>query len=191
MRVAIVALLLGLSLGCGRKEAEVDQGFDIDSYIEKANNHLATLTQAHQRTWRLGSADRWDADQETGVLTWTFSDGVTVSAPFQIVGTYNSLDGTFLWGWDHPSVVKTLRKDAQAVLDFARKHNVDFLQDRKVACSEDSAWELVALATLVCDRQGSYRGPSGTTLVFMTFGEVSIKRGSQQALPADADKPRR
>ena len=150
--------------------------FDIDTYLEKANNHLQALTMAHQGTWNMGAADRWDADQETGIITWTFPDGILVSAPFQIVGTYNSLDSTFLWGWDHPSVVEPLRKDAAAVLEFAQQHDIEFLQTRKLECDEQAAWELAALATLVCNRQGAYRGPAGTTFVFMTFGEVKIQK---------------
>ena len=152
-------------------------GFDIDAYFEEARNHLAALTQGHQDAWRIGSADRWDADQETGTICWTFPDNVIASAPFQIIGTYNSLDSTFLWAWDHPSILEPLRQDAKAVLAFANANNVEFLCDRKVECQEDAAWDLVALATLIADRQGAYRGPSGTNAAFMTFGEVKISKG--------------
>ena len=176
MRLILTVLLLAFLTGCARKEVPVKNTFDVDAYFEKANNHLAALTEGHRDVWNMGSAERWDADQETGIITWTFADGVTVQAPFQIVGTYNTKDGTLLWGWDHPSVVEALSKDATAVLEFAREHNIEFLQDRKVECSEDAAWELAAIATLVCDRQGAYRGPAGTAFVFMTFGEVQIKK---------------
>lgn len=154
------------------------ENFDIDSYMEKARNHLSALTQGHREAWNIGSADRWDADQEAGEILWTFPDGIIARAPFQIIGTYNSKDDTFLWGWDHPSVLPHLRRDAEAVLEFARRNGIDFLQDRKVVCSDGAAWDLAALATLICDRQGAYRGPSGTTAAFMTFGEVSITRRS-------------
>lgn len=175
MRIVILTLV-ALLAGCSDNQPPMETEFDIDSYLEKANNHLKALTKAHQGMWNIGAADRWDADQETGIITWTFPDGVVVSAPFQIIGTYNSSDSTFLWGWDHPSVVEPLRKDAEAVLQFAKQHSIEFLQDRKVECDEDAAWELAALATLVCDRQGAYRGPAGKTFVFMTFGEIKIQK---------------
>ena len=174
----ITTILAIFLLGCAEKEAPVETGadFDFDAYLEKANHHLEALTDGHRQLWDFGSADRWDADQETGIITWTFPDGVTVEAPFQIVGTYNSKSGTFLWGWDHPSVAEPLRKDAEAVRQFAVAHELDVLQDRKLECDLDAAWELAALATLICDRQGAYRGPAGPAFVFMTFGEVEIKR---------------
>ncbi len=152
----------------------MSQDFDFQNFLEKAKSHLAELTATHADRWGLGALDRWDADQETGTLTWSNSEGVAVRAPFQIVGTYNSLDNTFLWGWDHPSVVEPLRSDATAVLDFAKERGIDFLTSRKVKCSEAEAWEFAALATLICDRQGAYRGPSGTAFAFMTFGKVEV-----------------
>ncbi len=152
----------------------MNEPFDIDEYMEKASNHLAALNQTHQDVWGLGNADRWDADQETGILSWTFPDGTIVRADFQIVGTYNLEDGSFLWGWDHPSVELPLREDAQAVLQMGQDHDIDFLQWRKLDCSEEDVWRLVALATLLNDRQGAYRGPAGNVFVFMTFGQVQI-----------------
>ena len=47
---------------------------------------------------------------------------------------------------------------------------------RTVACTEAKAWEYTALALHLSNAQGGYRGPSGTTLVFMTFGTVSLSR---------------
>lgn len=142
---------------------------------EQANNHLAALTEAHNNAWGLGSADQWSADQETGLITWTFAHGVEATAPFQIVGTYNSQDGTFLWGWDHPSVMEPLQSDAQAVRDYANANSIERLLDQKISCSEKEAWEFAALATLINERQGAYRGPAGTTFVFMTFDEVTLE----------------
>jgi len=154
----------------------MNSDFDIDTYIEKARNHLKALTAGHTATWGLGSSERWDADQEEGIISWSFLDGVVVSAPFQIVGTYNTNDETYLWAWDNPSILDHLKIDANAVLEFAKTHNVDFLQDRKVVCDEEAAWDLAALATLICDKQGVYRGPAGSTYVFITFGEVQIRK---------------
>ena len=176
MRIVLVFLSLIFTSGCDRKEAAVPQGYDIEAQFEKAYNHLATLTQAHQDGWGLGTSDRWDVDMDAGTITWTFADGTIVTAPMQVVGTYNALDNTFLWGWDHPSVSEPLSRDAKAVLDFARKHDIDFLQNAKIECSEQDVWDYVALATLLCDRQGAYRGPADSTYLFMTFDKVSIQK---------------
>lgn len=149
---------------------------DFAKFLEKANNHLATLTAAHEATWRIGKAENWFADQGTSELKWTFEDGVVVTAPMQIIGTYNTTDQSFLWGWDHPSVVEGLGEDAAKVLAYANKNKVEHLTQRLVRCTEEEAWEFAALATLLCNRQGAYRGPAGPTMIFMTFGELKISK---------------
>jgi len=101
-----------------------------------------------------------------------------VTAPVQVVGTYSTKDGTFMWDWDHPSIPDPARIASQAVQTFGVKHGLDVLTTRKVAISEEEAWELTALANYLWKAQGAYRGPAngGTTLVYMTFGELTITK---------------
>ena len=98
------------------------------------------------------------------------------TAPAQIIGTYSTQSGTWLWGWDHPSVEPALQKDAKRVLEFGEQNEVEVLTTRKLECSEDEAWEFTALACHLCGAQGGYRGPAGPALVFMTFGKVTLSQ---------------
>jgi hypothetical protein len=50
------------------------------------------------------------------------------------------------------------------------------LTTQKLECTEDEAWEFTALACKLGNAQGGYRGPMGPTLVFMTFGKVSLSK---------------
>src|SRR5207248_2522456 len=110
-------------------------------------------------------------------------EGVSAAAPVQIVGTFTSEDSTWLWGWDHPSVVPALQEHARRVREYGEEHGISRLTTRKLACSENEAWEFAALACKLCGAQGAYRGPVGTAYVFMTFAEVTLTRstGSQCA----------
>lgn len=145
--------------------------------IEKAMNGLAAATTAHVSTWHLDEAD-WSLDQEVGDLVFTTPQGIQAVAPAQIIGTYNTQDGTWLWGWDHPSVEPSLAEDAKKVLAYGQQHGYTELTTRKLQCTEREAWELTALAFLICGANGAYRGPAGDTLVFMTFGEVQLSQAT-------------
>jgi hypothetical protein len=145
--------------------------------IEKAMNGLAAVTTAHDRTWHLGKAD-WNLDQDVGNLVFTTPQEMQAVAPAQIIGTYNTEDGTWLWAWDHPSVQPSLAKDAKKMLSYGRLHGYAKLTTRKLQISEHEAWELTALAFMICGANGAYRGPAGTALVFMTFGEVQLSRAT-------------
>jgi hypothetical protein len=140
--------------------------------LERSMEELRLKTAAHDAAWQLGEAD-WAVDQDTGLITFT-GKKVKATAPAQIIGTYNTQDGTWLWGWDHPSVVSTMAEHARRVYEYGEQHGIADLTTRKLACDEMQAWEFTALACHLCEVQGAYRGPAGTALVFMTFGEVTL-----------------
>ncbi len=94
----------------------------------------------------------------------------------QIVGTYNTKDGTWLWGWDHPSVEPPLAEHAKQVLAYGRQHGFDVLTTRKLECPEEQCWDFAALACMLCNAQGAYRGPASDARVFFTFGKVTLSK---------------
>lgn len=151
---------------------------DPDDYrqlVEQGMEELRLKTAAHDSLWRL-SESAWSVDQKTGVIVFTANDGITATCPVQIIGTYNSEDGTWLWGWDHPSVALPLQEHAKRVKAYGEQHGIEKLTARKLECEELEAWEFTALACKLCDAQGAYRGPAGTAKVFMTFGEVTLSK---------------
>jgi len=107
---------------------------------------------------------------------FTTSRALVATAPVQVVGTYSLLEGSWLWAWANPSIPEPLTKDARGAREFGLAHGLKQFTGSKVLCSEDEAWEFTALACQLADAQGAYRGPSGSTMVFMTFGDVSVQR---------------
>lgn len=142
--------------------------------VEQSMEELRLKTGAHDAGWGLGVAD-WAVDQDTGLITFT-SAKMTATAPAQIIGTFNTQDGTWLWGWDHPSVADNMAEHARLVHEYGLRRGVAVLTTRKLECGEAEAWEFTALACHLCEAQGAYRGPAGTALVYMTFGTVCLSQ---------------
>lgn len=94
----------------------------------------------------------------------------------QIVGAYNTDNGTFLWGWDHPSVAERLNKHAALAKQFGLDNGLAQCKERMVECTENEAWEFTAVAARLGEANGAYLGPAGTALVFMTFGEIKLSK---------------
>ncbi|AFZ18870.1 DUF6882 domain-containing protein [Allocoleopsis franciscana] len=147
---------------------------DYPTLLARSMAELRFKTQAHNNLWMLGQCN-WEVDQDQGTILFTNPRGQSITAPVQIIGTYNTQDGTWLWGWDHPSVVPALQNHARTLRDYGEAQGVERLTTRKLHCSELEAWELTALACCLCHGEGAYRGPAGTTLVFMTFGKTTIR----------------
>jgi hypothetical protein len=146
---------------------------ELRQQFEKSMNGLASVTAAHKGAWHIDHAS-WSVDQSAGTIVFTTPQGMRAEAPVQIIGTYNTEDGTWLWGWDHPSVASSLAEHARQVLQYGEEHGFARLTTRTFACSEQTCWELTALAFLLCRANGAYRGSAGVARVFMTFGEVKL-----------------
>ena len=167
-------LVILIQLICS--SAFAGEKFDIKSYISASVEGLTLQNEAHLTTWGIGSAEQWNVDQTKGIIYWTFSDGKIAIAPVQIIGTFNPKDNTFLWAWDHPSVLEPLRAHAKLVKKFGEKHKIEKFTKRKITISHDEAWELVAVANRLASANGGYRGDAGGPIVFMTFGKLELKK---------------
>ncbi|MDZ7965229.1 MAG: hypothetical protein RM368_09660 [Nostoc sp. DedSLP03] len=57
----------------------------------------------------------------------------------QIIGTYNITDSSWLWGWNHPSVVPGLQSHARLVRNYGEEHGIESLTTQKLSCTENQA----------------------------------------------------
>lgn len=137
---------------------------------------LKLKTQAHKEIWGLDKIERWDLSQDTGELVFSFADGAKAVCPAQIIGTYNSEDHTWLWAWANPSIDEKLKKVSLKVRTYGQENKIERLTKSKWVGTEEDAWAMAALAVKLGEEQGAYRGPAGTTLVFISFGEVKLSK---------------
>lgn len=120
--------------------------------------------------WGLGSEANWNVDLNQGWVSWSFADGTQMQAPVQVVGTYNTQNNTFMWGWDHPSIPEPLRRAALHAFAFGEKEDLARLTTRIVSCTQDEAWQFTALASQLDNAAGAYRGNANGTWVYMAYG---------------------
>ncbi len=142
---------------------------------ERAFNDLRAKTEAAVGLFHLDECI-CNVDQEAGTIIFLHDNGVQARAPVQIIGTYNSSDGSWLWGWDHPSVLEPLRFHAEKLHQYGEANGIGELMERKLQCSEQDCWRFTALACLLNEAQGAYRGLAGTAYVFMTYGHVTLSK---------------
>lgn len=141
--------------------------------VDAAMADLKARTAAHDPLVNF-SKSTWDINQDTGQITFTRPDGQRTAADVQIIGTYNTFDGTWFWAWEHPSVDAALARHASAVRQLGQKHAIEPLTTRKLTCSEQDCWEFTALACKLNGAQGGYRASVGPTLIFTTFGKLKM-----------------
>jgi len=147
---------------------------DLSAYPSFESQWLATAmawleqqTEKHRIAWDLGNEIEWNLDMNEGCIRWTFADGRVMQAAVQVVGTYETEDASFLWGWDHPSVPEPLRRAAQQV----RALGFDRWATRIVSCTRDEAWQFAAMAAQYDGAAGAYQGDANGTWVYISFDE--------------------
>ena len=143
--------------------------------IEKAMSGLQMLTAALENVWHISRA-AWNVDQNAGTIVFTLPNGIRGVAPVQVIGTYDTAEGAWLWAWDNPSIIPSLAAEASAVLAYGQTHGFDMLTTRKLECPEEQCWDLTALACMLGKSQGAYRGPIGAMRAFFTFGSLRFSK---------------
>lgn len=165
-------------LGSKKENASNDNATlsEPDLTIARAKNEMELRTQAAIGMWGLDTA-AWAADLEAGTITFTNDEKkLAITAPVQVIGSYNTEDGTWLWGWDHPSVSEPLAEFARRVRTFGEQNGLEDLTTRKINASMDDAWRFTALASHLGGGEGAYCGPAGSARFFMVYGTVTISK---------------
>ncbi|HXT40555.1 MAG TPA: hypothetical protein VN887_11115 [Candidatus Angelobacter sp.] len=161
----------------GRGDGNDDGGEtpEFKAFLEGSVEGLRLQTGAHQGTWHFGKEERWDFSQDTGELVFTFPDKI-VRAPSQIIGSFDSRTGTWMWAWANSSISESLTRDSLRVRQYGEQNHILRLTSPEWSAEEMDAWHMTALACRLCCSNGAYRGPAGTTFVFITFGEVQLSK---------------
>lgn len=150
---------------------------EFGAFLEGSMEGLRLQTQGHQNAWQFGQEEQWDFDQDSGELVFQFPDKIA-KAPAQIIGTFDGKSNTWRWAWANPSIAERLKKDALQVLEYGKQHGIARLTTAQWPAQEMDGWRMTALASRLCSSNGAYRGRAGTTLVFMTFGEIRLSRSA-------------
>ncbi len=151
--------------------------FDIEAFIASSMEGLKLVTETHKNKWNLGQEQSWKVDESKGTISFSFADGSVVTAPIQIVGTFNATERTFIWAWGHASVIPALQQHSLQARSFGTRYSCVELTTQTVSCNEKRAWEYTALTLLLTEAVGAYRVQAAPGIfVFMTFGDVTINK---------------
>lgn len=170
----VVAIGLAVLVGCDSENGQVGDGESRELFASSLTE-LNAKTQAHEGLFQISQAD-WDLDQDAGKIKFTSPDGKIVTAPAQVAGTFDTADSTWLWSWDNPSIDEKLTAHALLAKDFGGGHGPDELIRRKFKTTEDWCWKYTAVTCKLGKYEGAYRARSDGTIVFVTFGEVTIEK---------------
>ncbi len=94
-------------------------------------------------------------------VTFSFKGGPDVTADVQVAGTYSE-DGSYMWGWGHPSIPEPLQQAAWAVQQFGDRQEIEELLTRGGKTDGEMLDEYLAVAAYISDADGVFIGDHGS-----------------------------
>ncbi|WP_299849044.1 DUF6882 domain-containing protein [uncultured Roseovarius sp.] len=108
----------------------------------------------------IADASAFELDMETGALELQFADGPPLSVVAQVAGTFSD-DGSFMWGWGHPSVPQPLQQAAWAAQRYGDRQEIEELLTRGGEATRKKAEEYTAIAAYLAHADGVFIGDHG------------------------------
>ena len=150
-------------------------------FVVAARANLIRQNEAHAQKWQLGKEQGWSADIGMGVIVFRFANGLSGTTHFQVIGTYDEIDESFLWGWAHTTVPAAFREHANLAKLWGSDNDHPAFISKNVKCSLDEAMDFAAVANSLAGSKGVYRGHAGKKYIFLTIGDIHVE--SVQATP--------
>jgi hypothetical protein len=193
--VAFVVVIVG---GCGKKEEPAPPAppppaspsgtviIPLDAFMRGATADLAVKTQTQEAQWQI-SRCLWNANLDTGVITFRSPTGIIATGPVQVIGTYNTTEQVWLWSWGNQSFKPAVTQHAQKLRDLGQQHKIEVFTTPAVKIPEQGCWQLSAAVFHLNGDQGVHAGPAtpdSPLIVFLAFGPLQFTQGPPPTQPS-------
>ena len=152
---------------------------EYDKFKEECHEHLCGLQEKLKTEYQIGTYERWDYDQHTGLLTFSTGDN-QINFRYVSVGTYSRNTKTWKWAWDNEHTLEKVKGKIPEIKTFGEKHNIKELVTGLIDADEEDGWYFTGIAANLLKGIGSYRAVSDHLLVFMVLMEYVDNETAQE-----------
>ena len=151
-----------------------------EKFLDEAMKGFGADAEKLNKEYKLGSYDRWDAEQDTGKLVFSNKGVPKVIASFQIAGSYSTYSNTWKWSWANDTVDAAIKRDMNKIKEFGEKNQFKELSTPQWKCEEDYAWTLTAIAGQLLKAKGAYRGKIPDGFVYLIITDIKWADAKQR-----------
>jgi len=146
---------------------------DFERFVDEAFAFMEEAIKTCNAVWDFQSHERFDVDQDSGLLTFSEGPKPPIVCGIQFVGTYQTERSVWRWSWANPSIDDHLKARLRLVQDFGISNEISAITtDAWETPSEETAWAMTAIATKLLDGKSAYRAPEGPLHIFMVITDV-------------------
>jgi hypothetical protein len=175
---SMMTIVLWASLAVGGDPLKEPAPKDFPKFLDQCLDEFTKQQKTYARKWGIDDCERWDVDQAKGTITFTNTKKghKKLVGKVQIIGSFNSDDDTWLWGWANKTVDDELKKDALKLKAYGEKNKLKKLTQEQWEGEINDAWKMTALAVKLLGAEGAYRGPAGKLYVFMVIRDLKVPK---------------
>lgn len=138
-----------------------------DELVSDSCNYFCDKHNQFIKEFKIGEHDRWDRDQETGILTLSKNGKVQVEADFHFAGSYSTKSNSWMWAWANSSFEEKVRSESLKLKDLGEEEKFLLLASHISNIDLHDADHLVAIMAKKLDAIGCYKTGDETLTVYM------------------------
>jgi len=138
-------------------------------FVRDSCEYLNSVQDAAKRDFGLASYERYDWSQEKASLVFWDQGVPKVVAQFEFVGSISNRSKTWLWSWDNPSILPSVKEHITEVRRFGELHGLRKLTTAKWEATEEDGWAMTAVTARILQAKGAYRSPDEDGYAFLIF----------------------
>ncbi len=145
---------------------------EFQDYLRQSNWQMRAQIDQNQKDFKLATYHRFDWDPWRGELVFSSAGTPKVVARIQVVGTFSSKAGSWLWAWANSGLLEPVRRAVLKTRQFGEERGVIRLIQPRWAAKESDAWEMTALTFRLAEAKGAFKCPSPDGFTFMIFTDL-------------------
>jgi hypothetical protein len=134
--------------------------------LTTADSAMRARQDTLTREFRIGSYERYDYDEASGIFVFSDSGVAKVLADIQLVGEVSRRDSAWTWAWQFPHVAPFLVRDARAMRRYGWWHGIPLLRRTGWSADQVDGWEMTSLTGWLTGAQGDYRAPASDSSTY-------------------------
>jgi hypothetical protein len=124
------------------------------------------------KKWGIGTFERWELDQNLGILRFVNVDGSGLEADPQVIGSFDPINSSWEWAWNNPYVAGPLKSDVLKVKAYGETHQFPSLITGKFIANESIANGMAAIALKVGGGDSVFEGRAADIVLMIAFRNV-------------------
>ena len=143
-----------------------------EKFLADAVKDFGVRSTKFDKEFAIADFDSWDYLQADGQLRFSKGGVAKAVADAQVLGSYSTYSGTWMWSWANPTVNSAVKKDIEKVREFGRSKGYRELIEPKFASDEAHAWKLVAAAGQIVGSKSAFRGAIDDGWVYFLITDI-------------------